>query len=173
MRADQRPTSLLARWLALGTVILVALQGCGIDEGDPPTRLAETEGGVATTEEGESGFEESDSEQPDAMVTPRPGMVDVEPVRIWLEYGSWDGELMYVTFLSKGEPCEVLDRIEIDETETRVTVTLYQGRDPDMDPDEPCDGPLKGLQVVLPPLQRSYGPEEGSFVNGANSIDSP
>jgi hypothetical protein len=81
-------------------------------------------------------------------------------VRIWLEYGSWDGELMYVTFLSRGEPCEVLDRVEIDETETRVTVTLYQGRDPDIDPAAPCDGPLRPLGVVLPPLQRDDGPEE-------------
>jgi hypothetical protein len=163
VRIDQRPGSFLARPLALGIVILVGLSGCGSDEGDAPTE----------TEAGPSGFEESDSEPPEAMVTPRPGMVDVEPVRIWLEYGSWDGELMYVTFLSQGEPCEVLDRIEIDETETRVTVTLYQGRDPDIDPDEPCDGPLRALGVVLPPLQRDYGPEEGSFLNGAHAIDSP
>jgi hypothetical protein len=173
VRARQRPTSFLARSVATGTVVLVVLSGCGGTEGDEPTQLAETESGVAETEEGTAELEESDSEPPEAMVTPRPGMVDVEPVRIWLEYGSWDGDLMYVTFLSKGEPCEVLDHIEIEESETRVTVTLFQGRDPALDPDEPCDGPWRALGVVLPPLERDHGPEEGSFVNGASSIDSP
>jgi hypothetical protein len=166
--ARRRPTSVLARSIASGTAILVVLSGCGSAEGDAPAEVAETEAGVGGTDE-----EASDSEPVDAMVTPRPGMVDVEPVRIWLEYGSWDGDLMYITFLSQGAPCEVLDRIEIDETETRVTVTLYQGRDPDIDPDEPCDGPWQALGVVLPPLQRDYGPEEGAFVNGANLTDSP
>jgi hypothetical protein len=169
----QRPPTVIVRSLALGIVILVVLSGCGGTEGDAPTQLAETESGATETDEGTAEFEESDSEPPEAMVTPRPGMVDVEPVRIWLEYGSWEGDLKYVNFLSKGEPCEVLDHIEIDETETRVTVTLYQGRDPDIDPDEPCDGPWRALGVVLPPLQGEYGPEEGSFVNGANLTDSP
>jgi hypothetical protein len=167
--ADRRPGSFLVRSLALGTGALVMLSGCGSGEGDTSTQLTET----VVPEDGTAGFEESDSEPPDAMVVPRPGMVDVEPVTIWLEYGSWDGDLMYVTFLSQGEPCEVLDHIDIDETPTRVTVTLYQGRDPDMDPDEACDGPYQALGVVLPPLERDYGPEEGSFVNGAHAIDSP
>jgi hypothetical protein len=107
------------------------------------------------------------------MVTPRPGMLDVEPVEIWLEYGSWEGDLMYITFPSQGEPCEALDRIEIEETETRVTVTLYQGRDPAIAPDEPCDGPSRAHGVVLPALERDYGPEEGAFINGANPTDHP
>jgi hypothetical protein len=48
---------------------------------------------------------------------------------------------MLVTFASQGPPCEVLDRVEVDETDTQVTITLYQGRDPDIDADQPCDGP--------------------------------
>jgi hypothetical protein len=172
VRTRQRPTPVVARSIALATVSLVVLSGCGAAEGDPPP-VTEPEDGVVGIEEGPAEVEESDSEPPDAMVTPRPGMVDVEPVRIWYEYGSWDGDLMYITFRSQGEPCEVLDRIEIDETETRVTVTLYQGRDPDIDPDEPCDGPWRALGVVLPPLQRDYGPEEGAFVNGGSLTDGP
>ena len=171
MRVRQRPTSVLTRLIRLGTVLAV-LSGCGAAEGDPST-VTQTEAGVVGPEDAAAEVEESDSDPADAMVTPRPGMVDVEPVRIWYEYGSWDGDLMYVTFRSQGEPCEVLDRIEIDETETRVTVTLYQGRDTDIGPDEPCDGPWRTLGVVLPPLERDYGPEEGAFVNGASLTDRP
>jgi hypothetical protein len=172
MRVRQRPPSVVARSTTLASVFLIVLSGCGAAGEDPPSVTPSDTEEVGNAE-ASSEEQEADSETPDAVVTPRPGMIDVEPVRIWYEYGSWDGELMYVTFRSQGAPCEVLDRIEIDEGETRVTVTLYQGRDPDLDRAEPCDGPWKALRVVLPPLERDYGPEEGAFVNGASLTDGP
>jgi hypothetical protein len=172
VRTRPRSTSLVARAAVLGTLVLVALSGCGAAGGEPAA-VTERDMGVVGAEGETSETEQSDSETADAMVIPRPGMLDAEPVEIWLEYGSWEGDLMYITFPSQGEPCEVLDRIEIDEAETRVTVTLYQGRDPDIAPDEPCDGPSRSHLVVLPPLERDYGPEEGAFVNGANPTDRP
>jgi hypothetical protein len=124
----------------------------------------------------------------DAMVTPQPGMVDVEPVRWWYDYGSGDEpHVMLVTYASQGPPCEVLDRVEVDETGAGATVTLYQGRHPDADPDEPCQGPTQivGVQVSL---SRNYGPDdawpyslagitaesgEGPVINGGSMSDSP
>ncbi len=124
----------------------------------------------------------------DNMVAPQPGMVDVEPVPWWYTYGSGDQHhTMLLTFASQGPPCQVLDRVEVDETATGVTVTLYQGRHPDADPDEPCNGPTQifGVQV---PLSRDYGPYgiwpyslagiraetgEGPVTNGGSLTDSP
>ena len=54
---------------------------------------------------------------------------------------------------SPGAPCELLDRIDIEESEDadgRWRVTLHQGRDPDIDPAEPCDGPSRPVTAVLP-----------------------
>lgn len=124
----------------------------------------------------------------DTMVTPQPGMVNVEPVPWWYTYGSGDQpHTMLVTFASQGPPCQVLDRVEVDETSAGVTVTLYQGRHPDSDPDEPCDGPTQVVGVQIP-LARDYGPAglwpyslagitaetgEGSVSNGGSLTDSP
>jgi len=163
VRVHWREALASARASAPSIVILTVLSVCGAADGDSSA--------VPAPEEQPSELEQSDSEPPDAMVTPRSGMLDVEPVRVWYEYGSWDGDRTYITFPSQGAPCEVLDRIEIDETESRITVTLYQGRDPDLDPDEPCDGPSQALGVVLPPFERDHGLEEGILVNGALTDD--
>jgi hypothetical protein len=128
---------------------------------------------------------------PEAMVTPRPGMLDVEPVRWWYDYQQgWDwgrgadDHTMLVTFASQGPPCQVLDHIEVAETDTQVTITLYQGRDPDIDPDQPCDGPSQVVGVDVP-LSRDYGPTpyslagitaetgEGAVINGGHLPDRP
>ena len=91
---------------------------------------------------------------------------------------------MLLTFASQGPPCEVLDRVEVDETDTRITVTLYHGRDPDLGPDEPCDGPTHVAGVDVP-LSRDHGPTpyslagitaesgEGPVVNGGYPADGP
>jgi len=46
-----------------------------------------------------------------------------------------DGTTLEILFWSGVEPCYVLDRVELDKTDTTVTVTLYEGSDasqPDM-----------------------------------------
>jgi hypothetical protein len=121
-----------------------------------------------------------------AIVTPQPGMLDVQPVRWWYDYGRDNLHDMLVTYASQGPPCEVLDRIEVDETGTQAIVTLYQGRDPDADPADPCDGPTQVVGVEVP-LTRDYGPAgvspyilagitaengEGPVVNGGSLTDS-
>lgn len=107
----------------------------------------------------------------EATVTPRPGMLDVEPVRIWFEYGRVDDHTMLLTFASQGPPCEVLDRIEVDETDTRLTITLYQGRDPEADPSEPCDGRPDRVFDVEVPLSRPFELEVDVLINGGSLTD--
>jgi hypothetical protein len=149
------------RRLALAAVALLVLSGCdGTDAVDQPQRATETDG--ATDLADDSPFEV------EATVTPRPGMLDVEPVQIWYEHGSVDARTLSVTFASQGPPCEVLDRVEVDETDTRITVTLYHGRDPEHGPDEPCDGPPDRVFDVEVPLSRDYDFEEDVLVVGGS-----
>jgi hypothetical protein len=67
---------------------------------------------------------------------------------------------MLLTFASQGPPCEVLDRVEVDETDTRLTITLYHGRDPDAVPDESVPDPYR-LDVEHP---RSWCDQGLTFV---------
>ena len=64
------------------------------------------------------------------LVSPRPGMADANPVG-WDTYAVSDDErTLTFTFYSGVEPCYVLDRVEVDETDELVTVTLFVGSDP-------------------------------------------
>ena len=67
-------------------------------------------------------------------VDPQPGQADPQPisfVRAVPQNG--DDTTLRVVFWSGVEPCYVLDRVEVDETPERVTITLYQGRSPDQE----------------------------------------
>ncbi|HEV7453026.1 MAG TPA: hypothetical protein VGO16_16905 [Pseudonocardiaceae bacterium] len=74
---------------------------------------------------------------PPPLVTPRPGMAGVRPV-------PWDraepvtgGRALLVSWWSGVEPCQVLDRVEVQERAPEVVVTLYEGHDP-AQPDVEC-----------------------------------
>ncbi len=147
MNGTTAQTAARAAPLSLGLAVLLALGGCGGSELDDSPNVAET------------------------TVTPRPGMLEVEPVRIWYEYGTLDEHTMLLTFASQGPPCEVLDRVEVDETETRLTITLYHGRDPDADPDDPCEGPPDRVFDVEVPLSRPFVSETHVLINGGSLTD--
>jgi hypothetical protein len=148
--------------VVLAVAALLVLSGCagtGAPELQPQTTVTE---------------EVIEHDQPyelEALVRPQPGMLDVEPVRIWYEYGSVDEHTMLVTFASQGPPCEVLDRVEVDETDTRLTITLYHGRDPNIDPDEPCAGQPDRVFNVEVPLARPFVFEEDVLINGGSLTD--
>jgi hypothetical protein len=153
------------RRLAFAGVALLVLSGCGgPDTSDPQEPTTQTD---ETTDLGDDTFEV------EATVTPQPGMLDVHPVAIWYEYGGVDDRTLLVTFASQGPPCEVLDSIEVDETETRVTVTLYHGRDPSSDPGEPCDGRPDRVFDVEVPLEhwRRDRFEDFVLINGGSPTD--
>jgi hypothetical protein len=159
-----------ARWsqpathtrLVFAVAALLVLSGCaGTDAPDLRPQATGTE-------------EVIEHDQPyelEGLVIPRPGMLDVEPVNIWYEYGRVDDRTMLLTFASQGPPCEVLDHVEVDETDTRLTITLYHGRDPDADPDEPCDGPPDRVFDVEVPLSGPFSPEEDVLINGGSLTD--
>jgi hypothetical protein len=164
-----------ARWpqpasqahLVFGIAALLVLSGCaGIDAPDPQPQATVTE---EVTEQSEYPPER------EILVRPRPGMLEVEPVRIWYEYARGDDpRTILVTFASQGPPCEVLDSFEVHETGTRVTITLYHGRDPHADPNDPCDGPPDQVSRVAVPLEGDYDfPDRATLINGGSLTDRP
>jgi hypothetical protein len=95
-----------------------------------------------------------------------------------------DPSTMVVTFASQGPPCEVLDSFEVDEVGTRVTITLFHGRDPDADPDHPCWSPRSDLPGggaprggLRPPGPRHThqrrGPDRRPVINRRRSLHKP
>lgn len=62
-------------------------------------------------------------------VTPRPGMAGVRAVP-WTRAKPRGNEVTLV-YWSGVEPCNVLDRVEVEETVESVTITLYEGHDPE------------------------------------------
>ena len=64
-------------------------------------------------------------------VVPTPGMAGVR-ARGWDTADvSADGLRLTISFVSGIEPCAVLDRVAVDYGDRAVTVTLYEGNDPD------------------------------------------
>jgi hypothetical protein len=66
------------------------------------------------------------------LVEPRPGMVNVQPIAFdHVDVGD-DDRTLAVSFWSGVEPCYVLDRVEVVEDPGTITITLFQGSDPDV-----------------------------------------
>jgi hypothetical protein len=143
---------------AAGTLaLLLALTACGFATPEPPVEVDPED-------------EQADGELPDAMVVAAPGQVDVEPVS-W-DMVEWYGSTsLRLQFRSQGPPCQVLDRVEVEETPARVTLTLFQGRDPSLAADDPrCeDAPLLMLGVEVPLSEWVECPR--TYVDGADGSE--
>jgi hypothetical protein len=61
-------------------------------------------------------------------------MADVQPVAFESATPSADGRSLTVRFTGGVAPCFVLDRVDVAETASTVTVTLYAGREPSPEP---------------------------------------
>lgn len=67
------------------------------------------------------------------MVEPRDGLADVAPVP-WVEVEPDDDQTaLRVTWWSGNQDCYGLDHVEVTEADDAVTITVLQGRDPDVD----------------------------------------
>lgn len=64
------------------------------------------------------------------FVLPRPGMADVAPRPFDSATASDDGRTVTLLYWSGVEPCAVLDRVELQESDEQVTITLFEGHDP-------------------------------------------
>ncbi len=64
------------------------------------------------------------------VVEPRPGMVGVTPTAYDTATIGDDDVTLTITFWAGVEPCSVLDHVDVRQGPAAVTVTLYQGSDP-------------------------------------------
>jgi hypothetical protein len=64
------------------------------------------------------------------VVEPRPGMANVMPTAYDTATIGQDDITLTIDFWAGVEPCSVLDHVDVVESSTAVTVTLYQGNDP-------------------------------------------
>jgi hypothetical protein len=58
-------------------------------------------------------------------------MAGVRPIGFNRAQPLGDGSTLRVIFWSGVEPCSVLDHVEVQETARNVTITLYEGSDPE------------------------------------------
>ena len=64
------------------------------------------------------------------IVEPRPGMAGVVARRFDSAPGGADDTTVTIDFVSGVEPCAVLDRVDARYDATTVTITLFEGHDP-------------------------------------------
>ncbi|HEX2026763.1 MAG TPA: hypothetical protein VHF25_02055 [Nitriliruptorales bacterium] len=87
------------------------------------------------------------------FVLPRPGMADVAARQFDSATVGDDDRTVTVLYWSGVEPCAVLDRVEVEESDTQVAITLFEGHDPAAG-DVACIeiAVQKGVVVQLPSL---------------------
>jgi hypothetical protein len=109
------------------TFVAVLATGCGGDPTTPgtgPSASADPDGVVGSTP-GAGG----DPNPSPSYTEPQPGQEDVRAIA-WDSYNADQKGRLYVSYYSGVEPCYVLDRIDVVERETKVTVTLWEGHAP-------------------------------------------
>mgnify|MGYP000651517446 CR=1 FL=1 len=107
------------------TVVLAT--GCGKDSDGPGagSSASPDPDGVVSSTPGAGG----DPNPSPSYTQPQPGQEDVRAIG-WDSYNADQKGRLYVSYYSGVEPCYVLDRIDVVERETKVTVTLWEGRAP-------------------------------------------
>lgn len=122
------------RTIAVGLLLGVSLfAGCGADPARSPGAVDGSTAGpqdpVAITRDPGSAVHDVGSGP--ERVRPRPGMADVRPVRWEKARPAGDGASVRITYWSGVEPCNVLDHVEVDYSESKITITLYEGHEPE------------------------------------------
>src|ERR671911_568164 len=102
------------RRIALIVPLLLMAAACGSPEGSagaepgsPPSRLYDPDDPVTSG----PGYD---------LVRPKPGVVDDQKVPFQRAKGEKDPKTLTVIYWSGVEPCNVLDRVEVEETEKDV-----------------------------------------------------
>jgi hypothetical protein len=92
------------------------------------------------------------------IIEPDPRMVDLRPVR-WTSVRPLAGDqrALVVNFATRGEPCEGLGAIELEQSPDTVTVTLLAGRRPNAD----CSGPRPNIAAPAAAMVMLARPLDG------------
>jgi hypothetical protein len=127
-------------------VVMVAVAACG--RAEPPPGSAGTGPDDPVVSSPDDTGDVPAGSQPQRVV-PRPGMKDVRPVP-WDKARSLGERSVLIRYWSGVEPCNVLDRVDVEYGTEKVTVTLFEGHDP-RDEDTACIeiALLKAVEVDL------------------------
>ena len=121
------------------SLVAAALISSACGSGPPEVRSAPGTGGAPTAVDPESPV--SSTPDPNATlpqgdgraqrVKPRSGMADLRQVAWERARQTSSGRALRVTYWSGVEPCNVLDHVNVDYSSTEITVTLFEGHDPE------------------------------------------
>lgn len=92
---------------------------------------------------------------------PRPGMADLRQVAWEKARQTPSGRSLRITYWSGVEPCNVLDHVDVRYAPSKITVTLFEGHDPDAEDVACIEIALR--KVVRVPLEEP--------VNGRRIVD--
>ncbi len=129
-------------------LLLVLIVGCA-----GPTPV--TPGGPDSPVTSTPGTPPPEPEPTALRVSPRPGLLDVRP-QAWERAVPVGPRRLSIEFYGGVEECQGLDRVEVEETRRRVTVTIFVGRVPDA---EACIE-IAVLKAVTVRLDRPLGDRE-------------
>lgn len=154
---------------AITVALLVGLSlfaGCGPDPGRPPGHLDDPVAGPEEpmTMSPTPGGDVHDGGGGPTRVRARPGMADLRRVPWERARPLADGGSVRITYWSGVEPCNVLDHVDVEYSKSKITITLYEGHDPEAG-DVACIE-LAVQKVVSIPLERPLGGRK--LVDGAN-----
>jgi hypothetical protein len=113
----------------------LALGACGTDgddaqAGDGPTATAPTTTADAPASTAPASSAPDGDPGGAERVEPRPGMADVRPVSFDPTEAEATGSAVLVRFWGGVDPCFVLDRYDVVETDEVVAIGLFAGSDP-------------------------------------------
>ena len=114
---------------------LAATAGCGSGQ-DPARPGGQLDRSVSDPNEPVTMTPEPGSDVHDVggrpeRVRPRPGMADLRAVPWEKARQTPSGRSLRITYWSGVEPCNVLDRVDVDYRTSKIVVTLYEGHDPE------------------------------------------
>jgi hypothetical protein len=104
----------------------------GMGTATPPCGTTVTSG---TGPNASVGFTPCPGDEPPVIhpqiVEPMPGMADVHPIAFDSAKVGEDDRIVTIDFVAGVEPCSVLDHVDVSYAADAVTITLFEGHDPD------------------------------------------
>ena len=143
-------------------LVLAVLAGCGSGSDGDTSVSSPPDTGPVTTEPGDPGSGGA------AIVTPTPGLGNVNPTAIDSAASTADDKLE-VRFYNGVQACYGVDRVEVEETDADVTVTVFTGTLPG-DGDRVCID-LAELQAVAVRLDAPLAGR--ALVDGSTGVPVP
>jgi hypothetical protein len=118
------PTTARTRWMMFAVIAVLVVVAAG-------AAIAASTGPDTPVSSGPITGDQPPVDPGPMIVEPRPGMADVYARPFDSASVGDDDTTVTIDFVSGVEPCTVLDRVDVRYGAEAVTITLYEGHDPD------------------------------------------